>query len=103
MFSDDGRGIDREKLLQVAQKRMGLSELETKALSSKGIGHLMFQPNVSQQSQIDMDSGRGIGLYSVRKIIAQMAGKITIKEVSNRGLAFIIDFPAKANQALEVA
>ncbi|MBX2850072.1 MAG: type IV pili methyl-accepting chemotaxis transducer N-terminal domain-containing protein [Acidiferrobacterales bacterium] len=99
-FSDDGQGINRQKLLQTAIDRKRISEAQAKQMSLNNIIILMFEANISQQTTADIDSGQGIGLYSVKKTVEEIEGKISIKEIPTRGISFSIDIPAKANLSL---
>ena len=99
MFSDNGRGINRPKLLSAIKEKQTLTKEQVSTLSLNELAKLMFSPNVSQQDTADIDSGQGIGLFSIKKIINELNGKLSMKEIPNQGLKFTFTFPSSISAA----
>ena len=88
---DDGRGLDREKILAKAKER-GLVE-DGEGLSDEEIYRFMFQPGFSTAKQVTEISGRGVGLDVVQKAIDSLRGKVEIKSTLGQGTIFTIALP----------
>jgi two-component system, chemotaxis family, sensor kinase CheA len=89
--SDDGRGIDIERVEAKAQAAGLLREGE--ALTQERAWELIFEPGFSTAAAINDLSGRGVGLDVVRKNIASLSGSIKIESTPGRGAAFVIRLP----------
>jgi two-component system chemotaxis sensor kinase CheA len=90
-ISDDGRGLDKAKILGKARQR-GLIQ-DGAHLSENDIFHLIFEPGFSTADQISDISGRGVGMDVVRKNVQKLRGRIDIKSVSGKGATFILSLP----------
>ncbi len=88
---DDGRGLDRERILAKALERGLVSEEQN--LSDQQIYELIFQPGFSTAEQVSDVSGRGVGMDVVRKNITELGGHIEIESNPGRGSAIIIRLP----------
>lgn len=88
---DDGRGLDREKILDKAKER-GLVE-DGEGLSDEEIYRFMFLPGFSTAKQVTEISGRGVGLDVVQKVINDLRGKVEIKSTLGQGTIFTIALP----------
>jgi len=88
--SDDGRGLDTEKILTKARSR-GLAGPEP--LSNEAIYDLIFLPGFSTAEQTTDLSGRGVGMDVVRRNVMALGGKIEIQSHPGRGSRFIISLP----------
>jgi two-component system, chemotaxis family, sensor kinase CheA len=86
-IEDDGRGINRERVLQRAWNR-GLVE-QGVVPSDDEINMLIFEPGFSTAEQITNLSGRGVGMDVVRRNIEALRG--TIKLTSNPGQGLQVD------------
>ena len=89
--SDDGRGINRERVRQKALER-GLIQAGT-SLSDEEIDNLIFLPGFSTASQISNISGRGVGMDVVRRNIVDLGGRIVIGSTPNQGSRFSLTLP----------
>jgi two-component system chemotaxis sensor kinase CheA len=94
VISDDGRGIDAEKLKAATIKRGIMSEADVKKLTEHEVLSLAFESGISTSSIITDISGRGLGLAIVKEKAEKIGGSISV--VSNRfhGTSFSITFPA---------
>jgi two-component system chemotaxis sensor kinase CheA len=90
-IGDDGRGLDRQKILHKAVEK-GLVE-EGAALSDAEVFNLIFQPGFSTAAEVTDVSGRGVGMDVVRKHIQKLRGRIEIRSEAGRGTVFSIKLP----------
>jgi two-component system chemotaxis sensor kinase CheA len=88
---DDGRGLDKNKLLSKAIEK-GLVE-ETAILSEKQIFELIFMPGFSTAEQLTDISGRGVGMDVVRRNIQSLGGNIDIISELGKGTTIAIHLP----------
>ena len=88
--SDDGRGLDGERILAKARSR-GL--IGSEVLSTEAIHDLIFLPGFSTAEQTTDLSGRGVGMDVVRRNVKALGGKIEIKSQPGLGSRFIISLP----------
>ncbi|GAB3371222.1 ATP-binding protein [Spongiibacter taiwanensis] len=90
---DDGAGLDRDKIVQVALDKGLINETEAESLDGKAVMALIFHPQLSTQDEVDEDAGRGIGMYAVRRIVNDLGGRITVKSRRGVGTTFRIHLP----------
>ncbi len=88
---DDGRGLDKDKLLSKAIEK-GLIE-ENNLLTEKQIFELIFMPGFSTAEQITDISGRGVGMDVVRRNIQSLGGNIEIVSELGKGTTIAIHLP----------
>jgi two-component system chemotaxis sensor kinase CheA len=89
--SDDGRGIDRARVLQIAVKR-GIVPADAK-LSDEEIDQLIFAPGFSTAQQVSSISGRGVGMDVVRQNVQALGGRVTIQSTPGAGSTFALALP----------
>ncbi|MBW4708228.1 chemotaxis protein CheA [Roseobacter sp. YSTF-M11] len=89
--SDDGGGINRPKVLQIAIDK-GLIP-EDANLSDSEIDNLLFLPGFSTATVVSDLSGRGVGMDVVRTSIQALGGRITITSTPGVGTTFSISLP----------
>lgn len=89
--SDDGRGINREKVFAKAVER-GLIEEDEELTDSQVFGMIM-QAGFSTADQISDISGRGVGLDVVRSSIEKLHGRVEITSKVGEGSTFTILLP----------
>ncbi len=88
---DDGRGINAEKVLNIAIER-GLVTPDAQ-LTPEQIYDLIFQPGFSTAEQVSDVSGRGVGMDVVRKNIQSLGGSIEIASEPGKGSCFTVRLP----------
>ncbi len=88
---DDGRGLNRDKILSKALEKGVVSDAAN--LSDKQIYELIFEPGFSTADQISDVSGRGVGMDVVRRNINELGGGIEIESNPGQGSAIIIRLP----------
>ena len=90
-LSDDGRGLDTEKVLKKAVDK-GLVA-PGKILSEAAIHALIFQPGFSTADHVSDVSGRGVGADVVKQSIEKLRGKVEFTSVHGRGSTMTIRLP----------
>jgi len=90
-IEDDGRGLNRERILAKAQER-GLIAPDA-VLEDPDIFALIFAPGFSTAETITDLSGRGVGMDVVRRNIDKLHGKIEIQSTQGKGTSFAILLP----------
>jgi len=91
--SDDGRGLDKERILQRALERGLTNNLEASQLSEEKIFAFIFHPGFSTKEKITTMSGRGVGMDVVRNIVDKYDGKIKIQSKFGAGACIELDIP----------
>ena len=89
--SDDGGGINRAKVREIAVSK-GIID-EDAQLTDAEIDDLIFAPGFSTASTISDVSGRGVGMDVVRRSIQALGGRITISSKPGRGTTFSLSLP----------
>jgi len=89
--SDDGAGINRPRVLQIAIDK-GLIPADSQ-LSDSEIDNLLFLPGFSTASTVSDLSGRGVGMDVVRTAIQALGGRIAITSIPGEGTSFSISLP----------
>jgi len=92
-ISDDGRGIDTEKIKREAVKRGFITEGKVKDLVNEQVYSLLFIPGFSTSERVTEVSGRGVGLDVVRENISKLKGIIEIYSTPSQGSRFVMKLP----------
>jgi two-component system chemotaxis sensor kinase CheA len=90
-IADDGRGIDRERVLAKAIAN-GLVSPDAQ-LSDEDIHQLIFAPGFSTAAQVSNISGRGVGMDVVKQNVKELGGRITIESTPGKGTTFSLALP----------
>ncbi|TVQ57434.1 MAG: hybrid sensor histidine kinase/response regulator, partial [Spirulina sp. DLM2.Bin59] len=88
--SDDGRGLDLEKIKRKAIDRHLHSANELAAMTPAQIYNLIFTPGFSTQTLITEVSGRGVGLDVVQTNVEHLKGTIQVQSTPGQGTTFRI-------------
>ncbi|MBU2621859.1 MAG: chemotaxis protein CheA [Proteobacteria bacterium] len=88
---DDGRGLNREKILKKAVST-GLIKQEDK-LSDAEIDNLIFHPGFSTAEKVTDISGRGVGTDVVKSKIEKLRGRVEVRSVTGKGSTFFMRLP----------
>ncbi len=91
--SDDGRGMDRRRLIERAIERGILNHNEAETLSDEDAFLLTFAPGFSTARQVSNISGRGVGMDVVRRSVERLGGSVQIKSTPGRGTTVTIRAP----------
>jgi two-component system, chemotaxis family, sensor kinase CheA len=102
--SDDGRGIDVERVRKVARDRGVASEEELRRMPESEVIDLVFAPGFSTAARITEISGRGVGMDAVRTAVEKVGGRVSIASRANRGtrVAFSLPFSVMMTQVMTV-
>jgi two-component system, chemotaxis family, sensor kinase CheA len=92
-ISDDGRGLNVERIRAKAAEGGFLSEAEIAQKSEADICNLIFMPGFSTASRITSVSGRGVGMDVVRANMEQIGGTVDLKSIPGVGTTFTIKIP----------
>lgn len=90
-ISDDGAGINRERVRQKAIEKELITE--DMQLTDSDIDGLLFMAGFSTASEISNLSGRGVGMDVVKSSIQSLGGRIAISSVEGEGTTFSISLP----------
>ena len=90
-ISDDGGGINRPKVLEIAREK-GLVA-EDADLQPSEIDNLLFMPGFSSKKEVSELSGRGVGLDVARSEIQALGGRVAIQTTAGEGTTFAISLP----------
>lgn len=90
-ISDDGRGLDRNRIQAKAEEN-GLLAPGTK-LSDAELFQLIFQPGFSTAQQVTNLSGRGVGMDVVKRTIEALRGSIDITSTPGQGTTITLRLP----------
>ena len=88
---DDGKGLNREKILRKAIA-LGIAK-EGDAFTDEQVFNFVFLPGFSTAEKVTEVSGRGVGMDVVRRNIEALGGEVTIESQLDRGSIFRIKLP----------
>lgn len=90
-ISDDGAGLNPDRILAKARERGLVAENEE--LTAAQIQNLIFQPGFSTASKISGISGRGVGMDVVKANINDLGGHVELASVAGKGTTISIKLP----------
>ncbi|MBP3923249.1 MAG: chemotaxis protein CheA [Ruminiclostridium sp.] len=90
--SDDGKGINCQKVLAKAIKNGMLTKPESE-YTNKEIQNMILLPGFSTNEQVTEYSGRGVGMDVVKSNIEQIGGTLAVDSEEGKGTNFIIKIP----------
>ncbi|MCX7711332.1 MAG: ATP-binding protein [Clostridia bacterium] len=96
VISDDGRGIDVEKIREKALEQFSKSEAAIpmeKSLSDEEALMLIFKDGITTKKYANQVSGRGIGLAAVKCELEKLGGSVMVKSRSGMGTEFHFQLP----------
>lgn len=92
-LSDDGNGVDLEKVRRSIVERQ-LSPAETAAqLSEEELLTFLFLPGFSLRDKVTEVSGRGVGLDAVQHMVRQLRGAVVLEQTAGEGSRFYLEVP----------
>jgi two-component system, chemotaxis family, sensor kinase CheA len=98
LFQDDGRGVDPEKVREVAVSKGLLSEEEARQLRDRQAIKLIFKSGFTTMTDAPGEAKHGSGMSLVRRYVHEAGGKIALASVVGQETRFKVTLPA-----LEVA
>ncbi len=90
---DDGRGLDREKILKKAVAKGLIRERDIPDMNENAVNNLIFISGFSTNDSVNLISGRGVGMDIVKEAVATAKGHIVTESRPGRGTTFSLFFP----------
>lgn len=91
--SDDGNGIDLQRVRKSIVRNRILSETEAASLGDDELRGYIFHPGLSTSDQVTAVSGRGLGMDIVRDRVESLRGRVSIRSKLGEGTATILSVP----------
>ena len=98
-ISDDGGGIDVQKVKAKALQTGLLSEDQAERFSKERLYNLLFEPGFSTAKEVTDLSGRGVGLDVVRDQLQALKGSISLHSQLGKGTTFVLSLPTTQSMA----
>jgi two-component system, chemotaxis family, sensor kinase CheA len=92
-IEEDGKGINRPKVLETAIKRGVVTAEEAKNLTDDEVNMLIFEAGFSTADKVSDISGRGVGLDVVKSKITSLGGHVSVYSTLGSGTKFSIQLP----------
>jgi two-component system, chemotaxis family, sensor kinase CheA len=92
-ISDDGKGLNTERIRAKAVQNGVVSEDQARNLSDKQVQQFIFAAGFSTAEKVTSVSGRGVGMDVVRTNIEKIGGTIEMNSVFGKGTTFTIKIP----------
>lgn len=93
VISDDGRGLDEERIAAKAIATGLITSAERAVASRDKILNLIFEPGFSTAETVSNVSGRGVGLDVVRQNLEKVGGSIKVSSQPGEGTLFSLQIP----------
>jgi len=90
--ADDGRGVDRRRILERAQ-REGVVDAHADALTDEQLLRVLARPGFSTAEAVTSVSGRGVGIDVAMTRIRALGGTIDIRSELGKGTTFVLRLP----------
>jgi two-component system chemotaxis sensor kinase CheA len=91
--SDDGRGIDIEKVKAKAVGQQIVTAEELARMTEAEVMNLVFRPGFSTADEVTEVAGRGVGLDVVQSVLHRLKGTVSIETRSGQGTTFRLKLP----------
>ena len=93
ILSDDGRGIDLERLrTKVVEREMTTAAIASE-LNEAELLEFLFLPGFSTKENVTEVSGRGVGLDVVHNMVRAVGGMVRVYPRPGRGTRFVLQLP----------
>ena len=92
IIKDDGKGLNKEKILKKAREN-GLLYKSQEEMTDKEIYNLIFLPGFSTKESVTEFSGRGVGMDVVMKNIETIGGAVSVDSIADRGSSITLKIP----------
>lgn len=92
-ISDDGRGLNLDRIKQKAISNGLASESELESMTPQQIYQFIFKAGFSTAEKVTSVSGRGVGMDVVRTNIEKIGGTVELKSWPGKGSTFVIKIP----------
>ncbi|MFZ0737350.1 MAG: chemotaxis protein CheA [Candidatus Acidiferrales bacterium] len=91
--ADDGRGLDREKIVRRAIEKGIITSDEAGRLNEAESLNLVFKPGLSTADEVTEISGRGVGMDIVHSVLERLKGTVHIETQPGKGTKFLLMMP----------
>jgi two-component system, chemotaxis family, sensor kinase CheA len=91
--SDDGQGIDRQRVVREAVEKGIVTQDQAAHLSDHDALELIFRPGFSTKEQASELSGRGVGMDVVKQTTDKLRGRLSIETQPGQGTTISMEFP----------
>jgi two-component system, chemotaxis family, sensor kinase CheA len=92
-ITDDGRGLNRDKIVQRAIERAIITQAEADRMNEAEALQLIFKPGLSTADQVTQISGRGVGMDIVQDVLQRLKGTVNIETERGKGTTFHLMMP----------
>ncbi len=93
IVSDDGSGVDLEKLREAIVARKLTTREASQALSDTELLEFLFLPGFTMKATVTDVSGRGVGLDAVQDMVKQVRGTVRVSSQAGKGTRFQLVLP----------
>ncbi len=93
VVKDDGRGLDRDKILSKAIEKDLVAEEAADELTDQDVYKLIFQPGFSTAEKVTEISGRGVGMDVVKKNLEKIKGRIDVESDPGKSTTILLRIP----------
>ena len=90
---DDGRGLDRNRILAKALEKGLVNPDQGPGLSDDQVYDFIFHPGFSTSTEVSKVSGRGVGMDIVKSMVTASRGSLRIRTKPGEGTSFVMQFP----------
>jgi chemotaxis protein histidine kinase CheA len=94
-ISDDGAGVDQERIRATAVARGLVSADEAARLDARQVNAFVFRSGFTTRSTASGISGRGVGLDVVAEAVRSIHGRVEVHSVRGHGTRFVLTVPAE--------
>ena len=93
VVTDDGRGIDPERIKRKSYEKGLITEEQLDLISDQEAIQLIFAPGFSTAEEVSDISGRGVGMDAVRSVVDRVGGAVNLKSEMGRGTEVMLNLP----------
>ncbi len=93
VVSDDGAGLDEDRIADKAVKTKLITKAQREAMGRDALLQLIFEPGFSTAEEVSKVSGRGVGLDVVRDNLQKVGGSIAVSSTPGVGTLFTLQIP----------
>ncbi|MEF8832906.1 MAG: chemotaxis protein CheA, partial [Candidatus Thermoplasmatota archaeon] len=92
-ISDDGRGLDEEKIKEKAFERGLIDEEEIEEIPEEDLYMLVFNSHFTTKDEVTEVSGRGVGMEVVKETMDSLGGEVSIRSEKGEGTTIKLTLP----------
>ena len=92
-IQDDGRGMDRDRIVKRAIEMGLIDELKASTLPDEKVFEFLFMPGFSTKEDVSEVSGRGVGMDVVKNVVESLNGSVSIESQKDVGTKVTIRLP----------